>query len=116
MRAANWINLGIFLATLWAAYTAWKSARRARTAEGNAAGSQARAEMQAYHAGLAADGAASAQRQLADAVVQRNRMTAEQAQLAEDVPWEVTHSSGSMYKLRNLSSSPKFGSGSPAQV
>jgi len=97
------------VATVWAAFTAWKSARRARKAEENAAQSLARSEMLSYHAGLAADNAAAAQRQLADAVVKRNQMTVERAQIAEDVSWAIEHSSGSVHKLRNLSHSPKFG-------
>jgi hypothetical protein len=115
VHAGDWISLAGVVIAAGSAIWAVVSARRAAAAQGRADHYQARAEQHAERATQAAEEAAAAERQsaahakrAADALEKQNRMREEQADLAEGVPWQITHQVGDTYDLWNDTHTPKF--------
>lgn len=111
----NWITLSGVVVSAVSATVAVVQAKRAATAQVAAASSGAKAETERRLARSAAEDAAIAQRdaaaaakRTADAIETQNRMAEEKADLAEGVPWQLAHKTGSTYELWNDSDTAKF--------
>jgi hypothetical protein len=107
----NWGDVPTWVAAVIAAvaaYIAWDSSKKSKTAEGTADVHRKDALKAAQAAATAETNAAAAAARSAAALEEQTRLATEQADAAEAAPWGVEHSSGAKWLLVNGSNRPKY--------
>ncbi|SHR31618.1 hypothetical protein [Mycobacteroides abscessus] len=108
MDAGDWINLAGVVVSASAAIWAAVSASKSKTAQDEATKQAGIATQAAVDAAGAEQRSADAAERSANALEEQNQMAADQAAIAEGVPWSIRYRSGSTYELWNDSDTPKF--------
>ncbi|MGH3725006.1 MAG: hypothetical protein ACRDUS_12905 [Mycobacterium sp.] len=108
MDAGDWISLVGVVVSASAAIWAVVSASKSKTAQKEATKQAGIATQAAVEAASAEQRSADAAERSANALEEQNQMVAEQAAIAEGVPWTIQYRRGSTYELWNDSDTPKF--------